>query len=250
VKAEKRSARTAAVQRALKTSQEEAGERFFESVVTGWTDRAVSILLRLYLDQTPLAKLLDQLVAGTMRRVGEDWHRGLMTVADEHLATRTMMRTLDAVSNLLRAERPNGRTAICCAVEDELHEIAVHCAQVLLESEGWGVINLGANTPFFTLAQAVEKHRPQVVCVSSTMNSALDRSAREYPLLRAAAEKAEARMVLGGEGFREQIVRVRFPAELHAESFQALQEYIRPGAEPERRAGKEKDEETEESPAH
>ncbi|HEY0006228.1 MAG TPA: B12-binding domain-containing protein [Pyrinomonadaceae bacterium] len=227
--AAKKAVRAKALSQALKADEGDALERFFKAIVTGWSETAVSILLRLYLNKVPLAKILDEMVASTMHRVGEGWREGRMSVADEHLSTRTMMRTLEAASNLLRLEQPGGKSALCCAVEDELHEIPVHCAQILLESEGWRVMNLGANTPFFALAQAVEKHQPQLVCISSTMNLALDRCAREYPQFQSAVEAGGARIVLGGEGFMDQAVRQRFPAALYAENFNQLREFIKAG---------------------
>jgi methanogenic corrinoid protein MtbC1 len=126
----------------------------------------------------------------------------------------------------VRRRYAGGRTALCCASEGELHEVAVLCLQILLESDGWRVRNLGGNTPFFALADAVARHRPALVCVSSTMGAELERSSREFPQLRAAVEAAGGSLVLGGEGYRDAAVRRRMPADLHAESFTELQEFL------------------------
>jgi excisionase family DNA binding protein len=218
--------RARALKGALKTTDErEAGERFFEALAEGAEDVATNILLKLYLDKIPLAKILDQTLAGAMHRVGEQWHGGQMSVADEHLASRTVIRSLEALGQLLKPERTRKRTAICCAVEEELHDIPVLCVQILLESEGWIVRNFGANTPLFALAITIEKHCPQLVCLSSSVNHALDRNVRDYPQVLAAAEACGARMALGGEGFRETDVRQRFPADFYAESFTSLLEF-------------------------
>ncbi|MCA1850607.1 MAG: B12-binding domain-containing protein, partial [Acidobacteria bacterium] len=166
-------------------------------------------------------------VTGAMDRVGELWHGGEMSVADEHLATRTTTRALEALRAAVGRKHTGSQTALCCATEAEFHELPVLCVQVLLESEGWDVKNLGAHTPFFALTDAVEKYRPHLVCVSSTIHNALDRSAREYEQFQAAVRSCGARVVLGGEGFRDEAVRRRFPADLHAENFSQLLEFIR-----------------------
>lgn len=218
--------RARALKGALKAS--DAGdptERFFEALAEGTEDAATNILLKLYLDKIPLARILDETLTAAMHKVGEQWHGGEMSVADEHLASRTAIRSLEALGQLLRPEQAGGRSAICCAVEEELHDIPVLCAQILLESEGWTVRNFGANTPLFALAITIEKHKPELVCLSSSVNVALDRNVRDYPQVREAAAGCGARVVLGGEGFRDEAVRARFPAEFYAENFADLLEF-------------------------
>lgn len=207
-----------------------AGERFFEALAAGDEGAATNILLRLYLDKIPLAKILDETFTGAMHRVGEQWHCGEMTVADEHLASRTAIRSLEALGQLLRPEQRNGRTLVCCAVEEELHDIAALCVQILFESEGWTVRNLGANTPLFSLALNIEKHRPELVCLSSSVNVALDRNARDYEQLREATARCGARVALGGAGFMDEAVRARFAADFYAENFTELLEFAQGAA--------------------
>lgn len=218
--------RARALSRALKVPDVGgAAERFFEAISQGAEDAATNLLLKLYLDKIPLAKILDQTLADAMHRVGESWHGGEMSVADEHLASRTAIRALEALGQLLKREQADGPTVICCAVEEELHDIPVLCLQVLLESEGWRVRNFGANTPLFALAIAIEKHRPHIICLSSSVNVALDRNAQDYPQVLSAAKNCGARVALGGEGFRDPAVRQRFPADFYPETFTQLLEF-------------------------
>jgi hypothetical protein len=88
------------------------------------------------------------------------------------------------------------------------------------------VCNLGTSTPFSALAEAVHRFRPELVCVSSTVLLRLDRAAYEYVGFGKAARRAGATVVLGGAGFREEGVRKRLPADLHADSFRQLEEFV------------------------
>jgi methanogenic corrinoid protein MtbC1 len=97
---------------------------------------------------------------------------------------------------------------------------------VLLESEGWRVRGLGGNTPFFTLADAVERHRPDLVCVSATMLLDLERSAREYTQFLEAARRAGSRVALGGAGFRDECTRKRFDSDFCGDSFEELLDFV------------------------
>lgn len=199
-------------------------ERFFGAVVAGHDD-AGALLLEAYLEGVELWRLFDETLAAAMHRVGELWHEGSVTVADEHFATRTATRAVERVGLSVR-RGVAGRTVVCCAPEGELHELPVLCLQVLLESEGWRVRGLGANTPFFTLADAVARGRPELVCVSATMMLDLERTAREYAQFLEAARRAGTRVALGGEGFRDEAVRRRFAADFYGQSFRELKEFL------------------------
>lgn len=206
---------------------DQLADQFFDAISEGREEFAVAVLLKAFLDGVEPAKIFDETVSIAMRRVGELWHDGEMSVADEHLATRIAVRAVESFGGSVRRVRPGGLTAVCCGAEDELHDLAVLCAQALLESEGWRVKNLGANTPFFALADAVEKYRPALVCISSTVPQSLARGAYEYGRLRQAARDCGACIVLGGDGFRDEATRRKFPADLYADNFANLADFIR-----------------------
>lgn len=201
-------------------------EHFFEAIAVGHEAEAAAVLLKSHLDRIPTVRILEEIVAPALHRVGDLWHDGVMSVADEHLSTRTAIRAIESLRQAIRPEEALGPLAICCAAEEELHDAAALCVQVLLESEGWSVKNLGANTPFFALTDAVLKHRPRLVCVSSTSNVALARYSRDYAQFQAVASKLQTRIVLGGTGFGDETIRQRFPADLHAEDFTSLSKLI------------------------
>lgn len=202
-------------------------EHFFEAIAAGHEAEAAAVLLKAHLDKIPTVRILEEIVARALHRVGDMWHDGEMSVADEHLSTRTATRAIETLRGAIRpAEVEDGPLAICCAAEEELHDAATLCVQVLLESEGWSVKNLGANTPFFALTDAVTKHRPRLVCVSSTSNVALARYSRDYAQFQMVASKLQTRIVLGGAGFTDETIRQRFPADLHAEDFASLHKMI------------------------
>lgn len=200
---------------------------FYDSLAAGREATATAVLLEAYLGGAGVAELLDEVVAGALHRVGDGWEAGCVSVADEHLATRTATRAVETLRGSVRREGASRGLAVCCAAEEELHELAVLCAQTLLESEGWAVRNLGGNTPLFALADAVERHRPQLVCISSTTRGALAGAARDYPQLLDATRALGARVVLGGAAFRGDGLRERFPATLHAKNLADLLDFLR-----------------------
>jgi excisionase family DNA binding protein len=219
----------ASARRSATARRNQAREQFFAAIFNGHEAEATAILLQQHLDRMPPVRILEEIVTASLHRVGDLWHGDEMSVADEHLATRTAIRAIESLRAVIRPTELDGPVAICCAVEDELHEVATLCVQVLLETEGWSVRNFGANMPFFALGETVNKHRPRLVCISSTTNIALARYAREYEQFQTLARKHRARIVLGGEGFQDETIQKRFPADLHAETLKQLLEFMKDG---------------------
>lgn len=198
---------------------------FLDAALAGDDRAAGGLLARAYLRGLAPVELYEQIVAPALHRVGERWMRGEITVADEHLATRAVIDALVRLQPDFLRRPSNGKTAVVGCPEDELHEVAARCAAFLLEIEGWRVVVLGPNTPFFSFADAVASHRPRLVVVSSTILVDLDRQSREYAPLYAAAHAAGARLAVGGAGFRDPAVRARFAHDFYATTLRELTRY-------------------------
>lgn len=206
---------------------EETAGQFLDAVRRGRAGVATALLLEAHMLGAELHLIFDTVVAPSLQRVGDLWYGEEMSVADEHLATCTAMHAVESLAASTRRAGAKAGAAVCCAAEEEMHTLPVLCAQAVLEGAGWDVRNLGGHTPFFALAEYVEKQRPALVCVSATLQRELEHNARDYAQLSAAARGCGARVVLGGEGFRDAAVRARFKADLHAESFKDLSEFAR-----------------------
>jgi methanogenic corrinoid protein MtbC1 len=197
----------------------------FDALVQGRADEATSFLIKQYLHGRQMSHIFDEILSQAMRRVGDLWYQGDLTVAQEHLATRTAATAVYRLRDVMLAREANHLVAICCGMEGDFHDLPVQLSQALLESEGWQAINLGANTPFFALTEAMLRHGPALVCVSSTLFNNPDRAALEYKEVRQTAARLGAAIVLGGAGLKDRQLRQRFAANLHADNFRQLSQF-------------------------
>lgn len=200
-------------------------ETLFDALTRGDTEATSALLVNSYLAGRPLAFIFDELLAAAMRKIGDLWHQGDLTVAEEHLATRAAGIALQTLDKVVAEPEPNNLLAVCCGAEDDFHELPLQCAELILKHEGWEVLSLGMNTPFYSLTQMVARLHPRLVCVSSTMLIDRERAAREFGELRAAAGRVGAAIALGGAGFADDNVRRRLQAELYADNFRQLLDF-------------------------
>ena len=199
-----------------------SADDFLRLILAGDELEAGAALVDAYLAHHSLDSIFETTVTQAMHQVGDLWQKGSVTVADEHMATRVVLTAIQKLRGVMMPHEPNGLNAICCASEGELHELAVHLVTLILESKGWNVINLGANTPLYSLQEMVSRQRPQLICISARTIADLDRAAAEFAQLRRVANRLESKIALGGEAFRNPNMRVRFPGDFFPADFPTL----------------------------
>ena len=199
----------------------------YDLMLAGREDVLAEILIAEFLNDRPLTEIFDEMICPVMRKIGEIWFAGELNVAQEHLATRTVHNAIYKLRSRLPVPEPTGNLAICCALENEHHELPTHLAQIVIENEGWEVLNFGANTPLYSLKEETAKHLPNIVCISATIMNDIERLSRDFSDFRELAAKHKISIVLGGKIFDDECIQKRFPAELYAESFSDVAEFAR-----------------------
>jgi MerR family transcriptional regulator, light-induced transcriptional regulator len=96
---------------------------------------------------------LEHGVAPLMRRIGDEWHGGRMSPAQEHLATAVVERVLSSVLSTL-AEPSDGPVLVVATPAGERHEVGALLAAAAAAAEGWRVVYLGPDLPADAIAEA------------------------------------------------------------------------------------------------
>ncbi len=194
----------------------------FHSLLAGCEESFSNILINAHLEGMPLATIFDELICPAMSLVGELWYEGKVSITQEHLATRIAQNSIYKLRNMLSVPEMNGELAMCCAFEGDFHELPTHLAQITLENEGWEVMNFGANTPLYCLAEEVLRHLPKILCISATIVGDLERLSRDYKDFTEQIFKTKITVIGGGQAFKDEQIRRRFPAEFYAGSFNEI----------------------------
>ncbi|MDH3540485.1 MAG: cobalamin-dependent protein, partial [Acidimicrobiia bacterium] len=162
------------------------------------------------------ADTYTQLIGPALSSIGEEWHRGSISIAQEHLATSTVLRLIGRMGpRFARKGRTKG-TVVMTTPPGERHAIPPLMVSDLLRGAGYSVVDLGADVPVESLAEIVARVDSLVaVCVSST-RAGEDRAIRrvvksvrkalpEVPVLLGGAGVADADQAasLGADGWAE-----------------------------------------------
>lgn len=143
------------------------------------------------------ADAYDDLVAGAMALVGLRWRSGQWSIAEEHLASQTLLRALERVRPKMGPEGRIGPPAVLAAVSGEHHMIGLVCLDHVLEEAGWSVANLGADVPAADLALFVARHQARLVAITASEMVRLESVTEALAAVRAARAEPVAVMVGG-----------------------------------------------------
>jgi DNA-binding transcriptional MerR regulator/methylmalonyl-CoA mutase cobalamin-binding subunit len=130
------------------------------------------------LDQGRVARVLDEVLAALsplkaydevlvplQREVGERWHEGRFSVAQEHLVTQEVRARL---ISLLHAAPDKGRRRVVLACfPDEQHEIGLLGAALRMRHAGLSVLLLGQRTPATEAGRVARQMKADLVGLSA-----------------------------------------------------------------------------------
>ena len=141
----------------------------------------------------PLEQALTDVVTPALRWTGEAWHRGDLSVAQEHAITAKVRSHL---GRLLSDSRGgvHGVAVLACA-PGERHDVGLLMLAVMLRSDGWRVEFLGADTPADAAIAFAEESGATMLCVSASRRESVDALRKA---LTAASPPDDLTLVLGG----------------------------------------------------
>jgi MerR family transcriptional regulator, light-induced transcriptional regulator len=208
---------------------EEFYSRYLEALLRGDSSCCLKMAGGLLDEQVQPVAIYVDLLQRSLYRIGELWEHNRVSVATEHLATAITERILAAIyPSLLGKTAPHGRTAILCCSANEYHQIGARMVADLIESTGWNVSFLGANTPIDDLLVMIDERSPEFVGLSVSLY--FNMAALHRLIDQIHGNHRNLDIIVGGQAFRwggDDIARLH-PQVTYIPSLAALEQAITP----------------------
>jgi MerR family transcriptional regulator, light-induced transcriptional regulator len=151
-------------------------QRYLRALLDGDSNAATRIVHELIGKRASVADIYLEVLAPGMFQIGELWCDGKVNVAQEHLATQITLAQMDKLRLIQSVPRSLSYRVMVCCVEGEHHFIAARMAADLFQMEGWQVDFLGPDVPTAALIEIVSARRPNLLALSTTLQSNLRRT--------------------------------------------------------------------------
>ena len=182
------------------TIDQETVLQFRNAALAGDVESLVSQIAQNRLRGLTLATIFDAIAAPALADIGERWARGVLTVAQEHIASMAVIESLARTRPLIeRTGRDRGKVLLACC-GDEQHDIAVRMGALLAYGLGFTAMLVGARAPVADLSLLITGERPRFVVVSASSSADPKMVAVEVTAIVETSRAAGATVIVGGSG--------------------------------------------------
>ncbi|MDJ0924008.1 MAG: helix-turn-helix domain-containing protein [Acidimicrobiia bacterium] len=171
-------------------------ERLLQRLMAADQAGAWSVVEAAQASGMPLRAIYLEMVIPSLRKVGEEWHNGNISVAEEHAASQIVTRIVSRLSAQVGKRGVSKGMVVLGTTAHELHGLPVMLAADLIRIEGFEVLDLGSNLPADAFAEIAERQQRLVaVGVSVTTPGQAETVAETISALR---ERVDVPIFLGG----------------------------------------------------
>lgn len=194
---------------------------YMEALFSKDMHRALELVQKFTERGIPATTVYVDILAESMRRVGELWHTAKITVDAEHYCTSVTQMAMAQMYPAFFSKKRKNRTILCACPGTELHEIGARMVADLFENDGWNGIFLGAAVPQDAMLEAIRADKPDIVALSVTMPQHLITCAELVQAIR--KEFPDIRIAVGGGAFRStHELWEKWPVDIYTEDAREL----------------------------
>ncbi|TVQ94456.1 MAG: MerR family transcriptional regulator [Deltaproteobacteria bacterium] len=147
----------------------------------------------------PIRRMIDDVLLPVLRDVGDRWHAGSVSIAQEHFTSAFVREQLITVLHRLESGPAGGPVALCAGFPGEQHEIPLLAVAVKLALRGWRIVYLGADLPLEDLDGLLHTRDVALIC-QSLINRREPDAVREHAQRLLTMTPPSTMLALGGPG--------------------------------------------------
>jgi methanogenic corrinoid protein MtbC1 len=173
--------------------------RYLAACLEGDPQRGIALVLEELGSGLPPADAYVHVLLAAEREIGQLWHLGDLSVAEERLVSETTRDLMTLIAAKYAPVEASGRTLIAAAVATNAHDIGLRAAVDLFRLAGWRCLFLGANIPAREIARAAEIFDADLVVLNATLATQLKALGDAIGTIRSVAPAR--RILVGGLAF-------------------------------------------------
>ncbi|WP_106767333.1 cobalamin B12-binding domain-containing protein [Paenibacillus faecalis] len=176
-------------------------EAYLSALLDGDRRRASTLIHALLNQGTDIKSLYQYIFQVTQYEIGRLWHKGSISVAQEHYCTAVTQSIISGLYPHWIGKGNKGLRMVAACVGSELHEIGLRMVADTFEMEGWDTYYLGANVPDDSLIQAINDHKAHIIAISVTMTFHIHLAKELITKIKAERVVSGVKIMVGGLPF-------------------------------------------------
>lgn len=187
----------------LSDSADGVTEDFLDALLVGSSGRSLEIARENVESGEDVGTFFEDVIRPAMYEVGARWENGIISVAEEHLASSIVSRVISSIySQFVKFENTKGEVVVT-ATANEFHEIGSRIVADSLELDGWDVDHLGVNPPIDDLLDLLTDKKPLFLGLSVAIPFNLDAAVETIERIKNRPELKDIKVLIGGKAFND-----------------------------------------------
>jgi len=172
----------------------------------------------------PVDKLVSEVVFPLMCLVGDRWHDGTLTIAQEHMTSSILRNLLGGLVRLGTSSNPSQRI-LFATPSGEMHEFGILAAAMLAVASGFEALYLGSSLPALEIVAAAKRTSPRAVVMGVKASEPTPATLEELRAIATELPKA-SELWLGGSSVRKIVASIGNARTIALEDFSELEEHL------------------------
>ena len=175
--------------------------QYLEAVLSGNLSDAHRLIIEQAQAGVPVSQLYDQVLQPALAEIGRMWHRGEISVADEHFATATTRALLGGLRSYFPQPEPRSATVVAAAVGGDFHDVGLRMVADCLEMDGWRSLYLGANMPATDIVEFLGQYPADLLALSASTCLVVRQAGEFIDVVRTGRSSDKLKIIVGGSPF-------------------------------------------------
>jgi 5-methyltetrahydrofolate--homocysteine methyltransferase len=183
---------------------EEKEDDIRTKVLNGDKRSLEEVLEKLLETEKPLNIVNNYLIAA-MQEVGDLFREGKMQLPFVLQAAEVMKSSVDYLEQYMDGEKVASRGKLLLGtVAGDVHDIGKNLVKIILENNGYDVIDIGVKVPGNIFIESIHEHKPDVIGMSGLLVQSVQRMLDNLQLMKSA--NIDLPVLLGGAALTRQFV--------------------------------------------
>ncbi len=173
----------------------------FSSAIKGKKEDVLKVFSEAYRAGMSLHVLFDEILIPTLKRINDASSSGKISLSEVKLSINVLSTSIVLLKDVIVKTSSKNKTVICASFENESENIELRAVELLFESNGFDVMNIGANVTDEILIQLLQKNTPHVICLYAATLHDREQVKQSVVRILSVTTPLQLKVILGGAGY-------------------------------------------------
>lgn len=142
---------------------------------------------------------IDKGLAHGMQRAGQLYEEGEYYIPELLICSDAMYGGLDVLKPQLKHDKTEKKHKVVIGVvEGDTHDIGKNLVKIMMETEGFEVVDLGRDVPPMDFVEKAKEINADIICLSTLMTTTMDNMEKVIQILKEQNIRDRVKVMVGG----------------------------------------------------